>query len=89
MLEDLKKSVCDANLELVRRGMVIYTWGNVSGISDDRRYMVIKPSGVDYDGMTPEDMVVVDVKTGLKVEGNGILLRTQKLIWNFIRQLMR
>ena len=69
MLEDLKKSVCDANLELVRRGMVIYTWGNVSGISDDRRYMVIKPSGVDYDGMTPEDMVVVDVKTGLKVEG--------------------
>ena len=69
MLEDLKKSVCGANLELVRRSMVIYTWGNVSGISDDRRYMVIKPSGADYDGMTPEDMVVVDVKTGLKVEG--------------------
>ena len=68
MLEDLKKSVCDANLELVRRGMVIYTWGNVSGISDDRRYMVIKPSGVDYDGMTPEDMVVVDLE-GNKVEG--------------------
>lgn len=69
MLEDLRKKVCVANLELVERGVVIYTWGNVSGISDDRKYMVIKPSGVDYDGMTPEDMVVIDVKTGLKVEG--------------------
>lgn len=69
MLENLKKSVCDANLELVKRGVVIYTWGNVSGISEDRKYMVIKPSGVDYDGMTLEDMVVVDVKTGVKVEG--------------------
>lgn len=69
MLENLKKSVCDANLELVRRGVVIYTWGNVSGISDDRKYMVIKPSGVEYDGMTPEDMVVIDIETGLKVEG--------------------
>ena len=47
MLEDLKKSVCDAYLELVKQGMVIYTWGNVSGMSNDRRYMVIKPSGVD------------------------------------------
>lgn len=69
MLENLRKKVCIANLELVERGVVIYTWGNVSGISDDRKYMVIKPSGVDYDGMTPEDMVVIDVKTGLKVEG--------------------
>jgi len=68
MLEELKKIVCDANLELVRRGVVIYTWGNVSGISDDRKYMVIKPSGVNYDGMKPEDMVVVDIATGEKVE---------------------
>lgn len=43
--------------------MVIYTWGNVSGITEDRKYMVIKPSGVDYDGMSAEDMVVVDVET--------------------------
>ena len=49
MLEDLKKRVCNANLELVKQGVVIYTWGNVSGISDDRKYMVIKPSGVDND----------------------------------------
>ena len=47
MLEELKKAVCEANLDLVNKGVVIYTWGNVSGISDDRKYMVIKPSGVD------------------------------------------
>jgi L-ribulose-5-phosphate 4-epimerase len=64
-----KKSVCEANLDLVNKGVVIYTWGNVSGISDDRKYMVIRPSGVDYDGMSPEDMVVVDIATGESVEG--------------------
>lgn len=69
MLEELKKNVCDANLELVRQGVVIYTWGNVSGISDDRKYMIIKPSGVDYATMQPEDMVVVDVESGVRVEG--------------------
>lgn len=69
MLEQLKKDVCDANLELVARGIVIYTWGNVSGISDDRKYMVIKPSGVAYEGMSPDDMVVVDIETGRNVEG--------------------
>ncbi len=69
MLEELKKEVCEANLELVRKGIVIYTWGNVSGISEDRKYMVIKPSGVDYDGMTWEDMVVVDIETGERAEG--------------------
>lgn len=69
MLEELKKSVCDANLDLVAKGVVIYTWGNVSGISEDRRYMIIKPSGVDYTGMCPEDMVVVDIETGVRVEG--------------------
>ena len=46
------------DLDLVNKGVVIYTWGNVSGISDDRKYMVIKPSNVDYDGMSSEDMVV-------------------------------
>lgn len=69
MLEELKKVVCDANLDLVAKGVVIYTWGNVSGISDDRKYMVIKPSGVDYDGMSPEGMVVVSIETGERVEG--------------------
>ena len=69
MLEDLKISVCDANLELVKRCVVIYTWGNVSGISSDGKYMVIKPSGVEYDKMSPDDMVVVDIESGLRVEG--------------------
>lgn len=69
MLEALKEKVCKANLELVRRGVVIYTWGNVSGIDRDSGLMVIKPSGVPYDGMQPEDMVVVDLESGDKVEG--------------------
>ena len=69
MLEGLKKQVCVANLELVQRGVVIYTWGNVSGIDRKENLMVIKPSGVDYNGMKPEDMVVVDLETGKKVEG--------------------
>lgn len=69
MLEDLKERVCRANLNLFAKGVVIYTWGNVSGISDDRKYMVIKPSGVEYDGMSPDDMVVVSIETGKEVEG--------------------
>lgn len=69
MLEELKIQVCKANLELVEKGVVIYTWGNVSGISDDRRYMVIKPSGVDYKEMKPEDMVIVDMISGECLEG--------------------
>ena len=70
MLEELKEQVCEANLELVRRGVVIYTWGNVSGIDRKKNLVVIKPSGVDYDGMKPEDMVTVDLETGKKVEGD-------------------
>ncbi len=69
MLEELKERVCRDNLELVARGVVIYTWGNVSEISEDRKYCVIKPSGVSYDNMKPEDMVVVDVQSGEVVEG--------------------
>ena len=69
MLEQLKKEVCEANLDLVAKGVVIYTWGNVSGIDREKGLMVIKPSGVDYDGMSPEDMVVVDLTTGETVEG--------------------
>lgn len=70
MLEKLKGIVCKANLELVRRGVVIYTWGNVSGIDREEGLVVIKPSGVSYDEMKPDDMVVVDLKTGEIVEGH-------------------
>lgn len=68
MLEALKETVCEANLELSRRGVVLYTWGNVSGIDHARGLVVIKPSGVPYQGMQPSDMVVVDLE-GRIVEG--------------------
>lgn len=70
MLEELKKKVYEANMDLVRHGLVIFTWGNVSGIDRERGLVVIKPSGVDYDTMTPDDMVVVDLHTGEVVEGS-------------------
>lgn len=69
MLEKLKEQVLRANLELVARGLVTYTWGNVSGIDRERGLVVIKPSGGEYAGMTADDMVVVDLATGEKVEG--------------------
>ena len=69
MLEPLKQAVCQANLDLVREGLVIQTWGNVSGIDRPRGLVVIKPSGVAYDGMKPRDMVVVALDTGQVVEG--------------------
>jgi len=69
MLEKLKEKVCKANLELVRQNLVIYTWGNVSEITEDRRYVVIKPSGVSYDTMKPEDMVVLDLDGNI-IDGN-------------------
>jgi len=69
MLEDLKQQVCQANLDLVAHGLVTLTWGNVSGLSSDRKVFAIKPSGVDYDQMRPEQMVLVSVETGEVVEG--------------------
>lgn len=69
MLENLKEEVCKANLELPKHGLVTFTWGNVSGVDRESGLMVIKPSGVEYDGMTAEDMVVVSLETGEKVEG--------------------
>lgn len=69
MLENLKERVCSANLELFHRGIVIYTWGNVSAIDRQTGLVVIKPSGIGYDSMTPEDMVVVSLETGEVVEG--------------------
>ncbi|PTN07514.1 L-ribulose-5-phosphate 4-epimerase [Mangrovibacterium marinum] len=68
MLEKLKQEVCQANLDLVAHGLVIFTWGNVSGIDRESGLVVIKPSGVSYDGMSPDDMVVVDLD-GNVVEG--------------------
>lgn len=68
MLEELKKKVLDANLNLVKQGLVILTWGNVSAIDRERGLVVIKPSGVSYDTMTAEDMVIVDLD-GNVVEG--------------------
>jgi len=68
MLEQLKEIVCKANLELPKYGLVTFTWGNVSAIDRETGLVVIKPSGVSYDGMTPEDMVVVDLG-GKVVEG--------------------
>jgi L-ribulose-5-phosphate 4-epimerase len=68
MLERLRGHVLDANLELVRRGLVLYTFGNVSGISREDGLVVIKPSGVPYETMTPNDLVVTDLAGNL-VEG--------------------
>ncbi len=69
MLEQLKQEVLEANLELPKYGLVTFTWGNVSAIDRESNLMVIKPSGVEYDNMTADDMVVVDVATGKVVEG--------------------
>ena len=68
MLEELRKAVYEANLELPRRGLVTYTWGNVSGIDRSKGLMVIKPSGVEYSALRPEDLVVLDMN-GNSVEG--------------------
>ena len=61
MLEQLKKEVYEANMELPKRGLITYTWGNVSGIDRESGLFVIKPSGVDYDKLSPEDMVFMDL----------------------------
>lgn len=70
MLEELKQKVYKANMDLVRHGLVIFTWGNVSGIDREKGLVVIKPSGVDYETMTADQMVVVDLNTGAVVEGD-------------------
>lgn len=68
MLEELKKIVFNANMELPKKGLVTYTWGNASGIDREKGFVVIKPSGVSYDNMKASDMVVVDMD-GKVVEG--------------------
>src|ERR1039457_5737949 len=68
MLEELRKQVLEANLELVRRGLVLYTFGNASGISRAEGLVAIKPSGVPYEWMRPEDLVITE-RDGRTVEG--------------------
>src|SRR5690349_18175067 len=70
MLDRLKSEVCQANLDLVKEGLVVETWGNVSGIDRERGLVVIKPSGVAYQGMMPEHMVVLELDSGKVVQGN-------------------
>lgn len=69
MLEKMKKRVFQSNLELFKRGLVLFSWGNVSEIDREKGLVVIKPSGIDYKKMKPKDMVVVDLETGEVVEG--------------------
>src|SRR6266478_3601889 len=69
LLPRLREEVLEANLELVRRGLVLYTFGNASGISREQKLVVIKPSGVPYDKMKPEHLVVTDLD-GMVVEGD-------------------
>lgn len=68
MLNDLKQEVYEANMLLVKHNLVIFTWGNVSGKSDDNKYIAIKPSGVEYDKLTPDDIVIIDIDGNI-IEG--------------------
>ena len=70
MLEELKRDVCEANLKLVGEGLVFQSFGNVSGIDRDSGHVVIKPSGLPYEGMKPRQMVVVSLESGKVVEGD-------------------
>ena len=69
MLEELKENVCQANLLLPKYDLVTFTWGNVSAIDRESGLFIIKPSGVDYDKLTPESMVVMDLNMN-KIEGD-------------------
>lgn len=69
MLEELKQKVLEANLMLPKHGLITFTWGNVSAVDREAGVLIIKPSGVEYDGMTADDMVVVSLENGKVVEG--------------------
>ncbi len=75
MLEQLKAEVLAANLALPAHQLVTFTWGNVSAVDETRTLMVIKPSGVEYDVMTAEDMVVVEIASGKVVAGGKTVIR--------------
>ena len=79
MLEQLKEQVLKANLDLVKHGLVTFTWGNVSGIDRVKGLVVIKPSGVEYDRMAADDMVVVDLD-GNVVEGKDIKVTDDEIL---------
>lgn len=81
MLTQLKQQVLEANLDLPRHKLVTFTWGNVSAVDRERGLVVIKPSGVEYEHMTAEDMVVVDLASGRTVEGAKNRRRTPPPIW--------
>ena len=91
MLEKLKEEVYKANMLLPKYKLITFTWGNVSGIDRESGIMAIKPSGVEYDLLRPEDMVLVDVNTGKKVEGDlaEILARAARQIANEKMKEMR
>ena len=92
MLEELKQQVCEANLLLPKYGLVTFTWGNVSAIDRAKGLVVIKPSGVPYEGMTADDMVVVDLESGkafthitpTRKQINNTSMKSQRftLIWS-------
>ena len=81
MLEELKKAVYEANMLLPKYNLVTFTWGNVSQIDRETGYFAIKPSGVDYDKLTPDDMVIMDLE-GNKIEEDTIHPLIHLLIWN-------
>ncbi|GHL76276.1 hypothetical protein ECZU34_40240 [Escherichia coli] len=85
MLEDLKRQVLEANLALPKHNLVTLTWGNVSAVDRERGVFVIKPSGVDYNVMTADDMVVVSIETGEVVEGTKSPPPTRQLTGCSIR----
>ena len=89
MLEELKEKVFKANLDLVKHRLVIFTWGNVSGIDREKGMVVIKPSGVSYETMKASDMVVVSLQSGKVIEGNSIRHQTLRHIWNSIETFPR
>ena len=70
MLKELRNIVYEANMELPKRGLVTYTWGNTSGVDRERGIMVIKPSGVKYEDLSPENMVVISLEDGSRIEGD-------------------
>ena len=88
MLEELKKEVYEANMLLPKYQLVTFTWGNVSGIDREKGLFVIKPSGVDYDKLSPEDMVVVDLN-GNKVRAITIRLLIQRHMLSYITVFRR
>ena len=88
MLEELKELVYKANMALPKYGLVTFTWGNVSAIDRESKLFVIKPSGVEYDKLSPKDMVVMDLE-GNQVEGDYRPSSDTATIWNCIKHFRR